>query len=451
MNVANMMTTIGAPGGVSVSGMTASTQEFGGLGSLFAMQMGNAMQSLQQSDLPVGQTGEIDGEDVKQLSELLAMIQQLLASHPMQQPDVIKQMEEKWNALQHVMSKLPQPAALLPEDSKRLIATFTQQGLSQERASKLVDLLASLSKAGESATLTSGQQQVAKQLQDIFAQLSVQPPKETARGGAGERKAEVDRIPPVKTPFRSQSDTRTLVQAETARAVQPLRVSQAISAYQAEAGLRIRSGAAMAEQQVQTLVQPGRDSEAGPTMTPIQVPTPTLHALSGQVIGQSLAQAGSGHIVHANHFTQQVTDLFVKQMKVATVNGVNEAKLILYPQSLGQVDVTITSQNGVITAHFSAETANGKELLDNQLPQLRAALTQQGLQVDKLEVTQQQTQSFSFQQQKEQSRQQQDGRQQRQPKEEQAEFSIDAWVDRTESISALWNRLRNAAGIEYSA
>jgi flagellar hook-length control protein FliK len=448
MNVASMMTTIGVPGGGAVNGMTASTQEFGGVGSLFALQMGNAMQSLQQAELLVGQSGEIDGEDVEQLSELLAMIQQLLSS-PVQQPEWIEQMEEKWNALQQVLSRMPQPAALLEEDSQRLIATFTQHGLSQEQASKLVDLLASLTKT---EPLTSGgQQQVAKQLQDIFAQLGVQPPKEPARGRTGERKGEVERIAPVQTPFRSQTDTRTLVQAETAKAVQPMRVSQAISAYQAEAGLRVRTGAAMAEQQGQTLVQPESDAEAGRTMTPMQSPTLTVHSLSGQPIGQPLAQAGSGHMVHANQFTQQVTDLFVKQMKVATVNGVTEAKLILYPQSLGQVDVTITSQNGVITAHFSAETANGRELLDNQLPQLRVALTQQGLQVDRLEVTQQQTQSFGFQQQKEQSRQQHDGRQQRQPKEEQAEFSMDAWVDQTESISSLWNRLRQAAGFEYSA
>ena len=103
---------------------------------------------------------------------------------------------------------------------------------------------------------------------------------------------------------------------------------------------------------------------------------------------QSFQQSGvQTHQVHANQLPEQVTQIFVSKMNIKQINGVHEAKLVLNPQSLGQVDVTIKSHNGVITAQFHAETQAAKDMLDNQLPQLRAALTQQGLQVDRLGPT----------------------------------------------------------------
>jgi flagellar hook-length control protein FliK len=108
------------------------------------------------------------------------------------------------------------------------------------------------------------------------------------------------------------------------------------------------------------------------------------------------------------------------------------------------VDVIITARDGVITAQFSAETAAGKELLDNQLPQLRAALTQQGLQVDRLEVNQHQASSFAFQQQREQARQQGDGRQRQEQQEDQVEFSLEGLLEDSD-FAAVGRELGRAA------
>lgn len=92
----------------------------------------------------------------------------------------------------------------------------------------------------------------------------------------------------------------------------------------------------------------------------------------------------------------------------------------------------------MITAHFSAETTAGKELLDNQLPQLRAALTQQGLQVDRLEVNQQQQAgSLPFQQQQRERQQQQNNENQQSDRQDKAEFSLDALVEGSDEISKI--------------
>ena len=51
-------------------------------------------------------------------------------------------------------------------------------------------------------------------------------------------------------------------------------------------------------------------------------------------------------------------------------------------------------QDGQLFAQFAADSLAGKQMLESQLPQLRQALLTQGLQVEKLEVTQSQNMSI---------------------------------------------------------
>lgn len=101
--------------------------------------------------------------------------------------------------------------------------------------------------------------------------------------------------------------------------------------------------------------------------------------------------AAATSFVVADEFAQSMTGLIVQKFDVSTLNGVSEAKLMLYPEHLGQVDVRITMNNGILTAIFQTDTALAKDMLDNQMAQLRSALQAQGLMVDKLEVSQGQT------------------------------------------------------------
>ncbi|MFY0542784.1 flagellar hook-length control protein FliK [Brevibacillus sp. H7] len=445
MNVVNMMATLGSPNVASVI-----PQEYAGMGNLFALQMGNALQNMQQADVLSTRTGDLSAEDVEQLEDLLAMLQQLLDSGIVQQQELAPQVEQKLDSLDKALAQLQKAstAVLNQEDSQRLIATFTQQGLSKEAATKAMDLLVSLSQAGDTIKQPKWQD-TGKQVQELFAALGMHP-KEDGKTFAMDRRS-LSAVPSVSKADwpQSMAFASSQLKMETVKSVQTLRVHQALSRYQAEAGI---NNVPAAVESVNRMAGQS-DKQTASEGTPLPIQTPTVPVSTVQVSGSTQqAMSNNGYIVHGNEFAQKVSELFVKQMKIGTANGVSEAKLILYPQSLGQVDVKITSHNGQITAQFSAETANGKELLDNQLPQLRAALTQQGLQVDRLEVTQQQTHQFSFQQQREQSRQQQDsGRRQQKQQEEQTEFSLESLVDRSEPIAAMWDRLKKAAGIEYSA
>ena len=104
---------------------------------------------------------------------------------------------------------------------------------------------------------------------------------------------------------------------------------------------------------------------------------------------EGMQSSKSSHVMRASHFAEDMSNYMIKLMFITTRNGISQAKITLYPENLGQVDVRLTMQNGQLVAHFITEHAAAREMLDSQLSLLRGALQTQGIQVDKLEVSQQ--------------------------------------------------------------
>ncbi|MCR8845451.1 flagellar hook-length control protein FliK [Paenibacillus sp. SC116] len=95
--------------------------------------------------------------------------------------------------------------------------------------------------------------------------------------------------------------------------------------------------------------------------------------------------------VPIQQFAHNMGEMLIKQMSIRHFNGTSEAKIRLYPEHLGQVDIKITMQNGQLIAQFFTEHAGAKDMIDQQLASLRGALQASGIQVDKLEVSQHST------------------------------------------------------------
>ncbi|WP_150267659.1 flagellar hook-length control protein FliK [Paenibacillus tepidiphilus] len=92
--------------------------------------------------------------------------------------------------------------------------------------------------------------------------------------------------------------------------------------------------------------------------------------------------------VPVHRFAEEM-DTFIKgNLQIVQKGGVAEATITLFPDNLGQVDVKITMQAGTIVAQFVTEHTVAKDMLEQQMNQLRSALVSQGLQVEKLEVSQ---------------------------------------------------------------
>jgi flagellar hook-length control protein FliK len=67
----------------------------------------------------------------------------------------------------------------------------------------------------------------------------------------------------------------------------------------------------------------------------------------------------------------------------------SQIRVKLYPEHLGHLDIRVTSMDGKVSAQLMASSQLAKEALEFQVGQLRTALIQQGIQVDRIEVTQQ--------------------------------------------------------------
>ncbi|MDR7080074.1 flagellar hook-length control protein FliK [Neobacillus niacini] len=100
--------------------------------------------------------------------------------------------------------------------------------------------------------------------------------------------------------------------------------------------------------------------------------------------------------VHANQFDQEVARFLISSINVTGMEDGMEAAFTLAPEHLGKVDVKVTIQDGQLTAEFLTSTPLGKELLESHVQALRSALETQGLQVGKIDITQQTSTNLNF-------------------------------------------------------
>jgi len=82
----------------------------------------------------------------------------------------------------------------------------------------------------------------------------------------------------------------------------------------------------------------------------------------------------------------QTLDQIVRKAVIYVRNGQHEAKIDLKPEFLGHVRMQVTTENHQVTVKILTEFGFVKDMVENNIQQLKADLQQQGLNVDKLEV-----------------------------------------------------------------
>lgn len=160
-----------------------------------------------------------------------------------------------------------------------------------------------------------------------------------------------------------------------------------------QAATRTDSGANTVQANMNALVQNGESgSEASAENADSNNPLQSGNIVTaGQLAireGAAAPLKASAPPVPVEKFGQEMGRFLVSKLEIIQSGSLSEAKISLFPEHLGQVDVKITMQNGHMVAQFMTEHSFAKESLEAQMAQLRAALQSQGLQVGKLEVTQ---------------------------------------------------------------
>ncbi|OMF36805.1 hypothetical protein BK133_09190 [Paenibacillus sp. FSL H8-0548] len=278
----------------------------------------------------------------------------------------------------------PAPIAIASEEGSVSILQLNTQATSLK--SNLQDTLLQVQAMLQQGTSKLiGQQDptvlIAKQLQELTAILESEPVDSSKKQTKSEAVSQqLFTAKPI-----SQADVSVLLQRLSQQAAHPAVLSAAIQ------NLEQAVEADASPLEVISQVQLGNSQAETPRgITPLTVNS-----------------APATSFVVADEFAKSMTGMIVQKFDISTLNGVSEAKLMLFPEHLGQVDVRITMQNGLLTAIFQTDTAMAKDMLDNQMAQLRAALQAQGLMVDKLEVSQGQSAAQLFQQQQGQGSNQQ--------------------------------------------
>lgn len=123
--------------------------------------------------------------------------------------------------------------------------------------------------------------------------------------------------------------------------------------------------------------------------------TPIMEQIMNQVSNVKVQVAET--IQDKVQVTQQMQEIFeqvVEQVKVTVTADTSEMAIQLNPEHLGKVNLSVVAKEGHITAQFVTENEVARQALESQIQQLRDTLGEQGLKVDKVEVS---VSDFSFQ------------------------------------------------------
>lgn len=334
----------------------------------------NAVMSLNGSETTV------TTEDLLSLVDgLMDNLDSLPEGESVDKNSMLDQLQSMLYALQALLTLLGIPAARTPNIALEAeqSGAMSQVDLAMLQAkTSLQDGLIQLQALLQHGSLKQVQGQeplafISNQLQSLAAVL-------TSEGSSQEPKtlkSEASALPSwVNAQSAASKDASVLLQRLSQQAVHPSALSAAMIALSDEG----------------QLVQTQADNQAGAIIEqPVSVQLPFVGPNNIRDFAPLLAKsAAPTAFVLADNFADTMNGLIVQKFDIRAVDGLTEAKLKLFPEQLGQVDVRISMQNGVLTALFQTDTSKAKDMLENQMAQLRAALQAQGLNVEKLEVTQ---------------------------------------------------------------
>lgn len=101
-----------------------------------------------------------------------------------------------------------------------------------------------------------------------------------------------------------------------------------------------------------------------------------------------LTASKNGQVVDANQFVKSFENILNKA-NFSNANGVQKLLIRLNPENLGSLRIELVQKDGAMIAKILATTAQAKELLDRQVQGLKQAFTNQNIQVEKIDISQQ--------------------------------------------------------------
>ena len=102
--------------------------------------------------------------------------------------------------------------------------------------------------------------------------------------------------------------------------------------------------------------------------------------------------------VRFTHLMEDLSEIFKGTFRLNSNLEGTQLRVNIFPEHLGHLDIRLTTADGKVTAQIFTASLSTKEALDTQIQQLRNALIQQGISVEKIEITHQTSQQSYGQQ-----------------------------------------------------
>ena len=131
-------------------------------------------------------------------------------------------------------------------------------------------------------------------------------------------------------------------------------------------------------------------AEAATPVAIENVPTtlPFNPNLTADVLAASItADVAATQTTQAPVDPQNIMDQIVNNMRFEVRGALSEIRIQLRPEHLGDVNLRISTQNGIVVAQFVAESQRVKEIIEAGFNQLRDALEEQGINISEIEVS----------------------------------------------------------------
>ena len=84
---------------------------------------------------------------------------------------------------------------------------------------------------------------------------------------------------------------------------------------------------------------------------------------------------------------KEIANQIIERIKIVIKPDQTSMELVLNPENLGKVNLSVQSKNGVLTAQFVVQNEMSKEAIESQIQTLKETLNQQGVKVEAIEVT----------------------------------------------------------------
>ncbi len=116
--------------------------------------------------------------------------------------------------------------------------------------------------------------------------------------------------------------------------------------------------------------------------------TETYGSIADNMI-QSMSDSFADIITEDTAYVSEadIVNQVIDQIKLTSGKELTSIEVMLNPERLGSVHVTVSAKNGILTAQIAAQNEQVKTALENQMTTLRENFENQGIKVDAVEIT----------------------------------------------------------------